>query len=253
MNDIAKFEKDENRILVDQWSDFLLRKFDVYAASKYQLFLEQMRGINGRSILVVGSGSGEFAAYLASRGASVLCLDKDLASVELSLNTCRNMGMCVQRVVSRLEHYFPETVFDMVVATDVIEHIHDDFAAIKRMHALCKEGGKIVISVPCYQWLFGFHDEILGHYRRYSKSTLKNLVSPFFRLSFCRHYGFFLIPAALIMSKLLRVPYPVAKIGSTVASRSLVGFLIRAFFTLEKKIHFGAGVSLLLIGEKITH
>ena len=33
----------------------------------------------------------------------------------------------------------------------------------------------MLVTVPAGPWLFGYHDEQLGHYRRYTKGTLRRL------------------------------------------------------------------------------
>src|SRR5207245_11489208 len=43
--------------------------------------------------------------------------------------------------------------------------------------SLVRPGGLVLLALPAVPWLFGYHDELLGHYRRYSKRTLRALVS----------------------------------------------------------------------------
>lgn len=72
--------------------------------------------------------------------------------------------------------------------------------------------GLLLISVPALQFLYGHHDEQLGHYRRYSRTQLGRLLDGFFVIEESRYFGFFLIPlVVLYSSKLLRKPYPVRK------------------------------------------
>ena len=66
--------------------------------------------------------------------------------------------------------------FDTVIALNVIEHITDDLLAIRNAKALLKNKGKLIILVPAGQWLYNSIDRELGHYRRYSKSGLINLM-----------------------------------------------------------------------------
>jgi 2-polyprenyl-3-methyl-5-hydroxy-6-metoxy-1,4-benzoquinol methylase len=54
------------------------------------------------------------------------------------------------------------------VLHDVLEHIDSENAAIERIFELLTDDGILVISVPALDGLFGFHDEQLGHFRRYS-------------------------------------------------------------------------------------
>lgn len=64
--------------------------------------------------------------------------------------------------------------FDTVIALNVVEHIKDDAKAISNCKQLLRPGGKLIILVPAYQWLFNSFDTELGHYKRY---TLKELTA----------------------------------------------------------------------------
>ena len=62
------------------------------------------------------------------------------------------------------------TKFDLIIIHDVLEHLPEDFLALKYARSVLKEHGHLFISVP-YQ-----HDEELTHVRSYSKVTLKRLL-----------------------------------------------------------------------------
>lgn len=71
---------------------------------------------------------------------------------------------------------FEQESFDLVCAFDVIEHVEDDHTAIEELVRVCKPGGYIMITVPAYAFLWGPHDIINQHFRRY---TLKELLQLF--------------------------------------------------------------------------
>jgi hypothetical protein len=60
-----------------------------------------------------------------------------------------------------------------------------------------------------------------------------------------------LIPAALILSKWLRRPYPAGKVGSIKEKNRLLGSLVSLLFSIEKKISPPLGTSLLLMGTRV--
>ena len=62
---------------------------------------------------------------------------------------------------------------DVVVSTDVVEHLDDDVSALREMRRVLKPGGHAVITVPAYQFLWSEHDEALMHKRRYTRTLLK--------------------------------------------------------------------------------
>ena len=62
-------------------------------------------------------------------------------------------------------------------AFDVIEHIndHDDFTS--SVHQILKPGGRFYVTVPAYRFLWSVEDVEAGHYRRYTKRSLSELLS----------------------------------------------------------------------------
>lgn len=67
---------------------------------------------------------------------------------------------------------FADASFDLVCLFDVLEHVEDDTSALKRVHRLLKPGGRAVVTVPAYQWLYGAHDRAHHHFRRYTARQL---------------------------------------------------------------------------------
>lgn len=63
--------------------------------------------------------------------------------------------------------------YDAVLALDVIEHLDDDRAAVRRLGTLARPGGRVIVSVPALPDLFGEFDAIQGHRRRYLPDDLK--------------------------------------------------------------------------------
>jgi len=67
---------------------------------------------------------------------------------------------------------FADKAFDLICLFDVLEHIDNDCDALRRVHALLKPGGRAVVTVPAYQWLYGPHDRAHHHVRRYTATQL---------------------------------------------------------------------------------
>ncbi len=70
----------------------------------------------------------------------------------------------------------PDTCYDLIIAIDVVEHIQDDAAFIEMLLRHLNSEGLIMICVPAFQFLFGPHDIFLGHYRRYTLSSVTSLL-----------------------------------------------------------------------------
>ena len=63
----------------------------------------------------------------------------------------------------------PPESFDVVLLTDVLEHIEDDVESAKTALGLLRPGGLVVATVPAYQWLYSPRDVQHHHFRRYGK------------------------------------------------------------------------------------
>ncbi len=67
---------------------------------------------------------------------------------------------------------FPAESFDLAVSLDVIEHLEDDVGALTELRRVVVPGGRLLVTVPAYQWLWSGHDEINHHHRRYTRHSL---------------------------------------------------------------------------------
>jgi hypothetical protein len=66
---------------------------------------------------------------------------------------------------------------DIVCCIDVLEHIEDDVTELSLAKELLRPSGFVIIVVPAHQWLYARVDQLTGHFRRYSKRTMTNVVS----------------------------------------------------------------------------
>jgi SAM-dependent methyltransferase len=71
---------------------------------------------------------------------------------------------------------FADESFDVVAAFDVVEHCEPERQAMAELVRVLAPGGRLLLSVPAYQWAWSHHDVRAGHYRRYTKPRLVALV-----------------------------------------------------------------------------
>jgi len=84
---------------------------------------------------------------------------------------------------------------DGVTALNVLEHIDDDFKALKEIQRILKPGGLAHIEVPADPSSFDLYDEVLMHFRRYRLHELKTKVRDAgFAILKATHLGFFIYP-----------------------------------------------------------
>jgi SAM-dependent methyltransferase len=72
---------------------------------------------------------------------------------------------------------FADESFDVVSAFDVVEHCEPESRALDELTRVLRPGGRLLLSVPAYQWAWSDHDVQAGHYRRYTKRRLVSAVN----------------------------------------------------------------------------
>jgi len=66
--------------------------------------------------------------------------------------------------------------FDGVVMVNVLEHVADDKAALRRLYDAMVPGGRLVVLVPAFEALYSDFDRRIGHHRRYEVADLRTAV-----------------------------------------------------------------------------
>ena len=126
----------------------------------------------GPAILEVGSGLGDLAEGLEGHERLVVTDVDPGCLAELSRRFAGRPEVEVKAFDLR-EDRRVTTPVDTVLAVNVLEHIEDDVAALRRMTAEVVPGGTVVLFVPAYPSLYGPHDRAAGHVRRYTPRTLR--------------------------------------------------------------------------------
>lgn len=117
-------------------------------------------------ILDVGCGTGANIEMLAKFG--------EAEGVDVSddaLEFCKQKGLKAHKGLAESLPFADES-FDVVTALDVIEHLDDDIAGLKEMRRVLKTGGKTLIFVPAFMWLWGVQDDVSNHRIRYTKRQI---------------------------------------------------------------------------------
>jgi SAM-dependent methyltransferase len=151
-------------------------------------------------ILDAGCGSGRNMVDLARRGT--------VAGVELSetsVSLARERGVGEVVLGSVLEMPFADASFDLAVCLDVIEHLEDDVAALRELRRVVAQGGRLLVTVPAYQWLWSGHDEVNHHHRRYTDGSLRRAAEQAgWTQVRSTHFNALLLPAAILLRVLDR-------------------------------------------------
>lgn len=203
-------------------------------------------------ILEIGSGTGANLALLAEFG-QVVGLEMSAPAIALA----RSHGVETGGRVDLIKGQCPEDLgglarrFDLVCLFDVLEHIDNDAATLKALRTLLKPGGRVMLSVPAYQWLWGPHDEHLHHHRRYDAAQLKgSLEQAGLAISRISYFNTLLFPVAVAGRVVDRVLRRRSSSGSAIPAAPL-NAVLRALFRLERhwllRRRFPFGLSLLAV------
>lgn len=144
-------------------------------------------------VIDVGCGAGRHAFEAYRRGADVVAFDRDeaeLRSVDTILRAMAETGEAPDGASAKvvvgdaLKLPYADETFDCVVASEILEHIPHDDAAITELIRVLKAGGTLAVSVPRWLpervcWLLSdeYHSNEGGHVRIYRASELRGKIS----------------------------------------------------------------------------
>jgi SAM-dependent methyltransferase len=144
--------------------------------------------------------------------------------------------------------------FDLIIATDVIEHIQDDKKIINKFYKILKNKGSLLITVPAYNFLFSTKDKDLHHKRRYTKSGLKIILENKFDIKIFSYYNFFLffpIASTILFFKFFKISF-INKVEKK--QNILINYIMLKIFSFERFIinhfTFPFGISIIFFGKK---
>lgn len=163
-------------------------------AVNYNRFLSRLVGRHAMGegkILDFGAGIGTFASKVKDSGYDIECLEVDAAQAAL----LDAKGLPVFTSLDAAA----DNSYDFVYSLNVLEHIEDDAAAARELFRVMKPGGRALIYVPALEVLFSSMDKKVGHYRRYSRSSLSALLTGAgFELRSCTYCDSLGFPATLL-------------------------------------------------------
>jgi SAM-dependent methyltransferase len=120
-------------------------------------------------VLDIGTSTGANLRLLRDLGFH------DVTGVDASENAlrfCRGKGLGPVQMGDACDLPFAAASFDLVLATDIIEHVDDDARALGEISRVLAPGGKALITVPAFPSLWGLQDEQAHHKRRYRLRAL---------------------------------------------------------------------------------
>ena len=159
----------------------------------------------GYRVLDIGCGDGRHICALA-RFENVVAVgaDRDVAALKNTMDKLNfektaglqgngQWGLCVADITSL---HFPDASFDLVICSEVLEHIGDHEKAVRELLRILKPGHQLVVSVPrywperlCWALSKDYHDVEGGHVRIYKKQELVQLFRQHGVRKLAEHYA----------------------------------------------------------------
>ncbi|HEX8494144.1 MAG TPA: methyltransferase domain-containing protein [Pyrinomonadaceae bacterium] len=201
-------------------------------------------------ILDVGCGTGANLELLGKYGKAE-GVDVSLAALDF----CRARGLTNVRQGEAEKLPYEDGSFDLVTALDVVEHLDDDVAGLREMRRVLRPGGRALLFVPAFMFLWGVQDDVSHHRRRYTLPGLRRILreagyeverATYANISF---FAPIWLGRVLMRATGLR---PASENNINVSAlNGLLGRVLGAESALLRRINFPFGVSALCIARKV--
>ncbi len=203
------------------------------------------------AVLDIGTGTGSNLRMLREEGyRNVTGIDLN----PLAIRYCRDKGFTSVLSGDATKLPFAEGQFDVVLATDTIEHINDDRGALQEIHRVLAPGGYAIIVVPAFASLWGLQDIVAHHKRRYRTPDLSEKIrSSGFEIRLTYYFNYLLFVPIWFARQIIRI-MRIKRASEAEFNSTRLNQMLFWTFALDvrtaPRIHPPFGVSLLAIGRK---
>jgi SAM-dependent methyltransferase len=215
------------------------------------IFSELVAPQLGRRVLEIGSGIGTYSSRIAAEPSveRLTCVEVDARLVDAAreaLATAKTQKLVDHVVGDYLAAPLPKDHYDAALLINVLEHLLYDRAAVRKARSELRMDGRLVIFVPAFGLLMSDLDRRLGHYRRYTTASLRQLLEDAgFSVTALRYYNLTGFLAWLWRFRIL---------GRTKQSRSLVRFfdsvVLPVQLRVERTLQLPVGQSVYAVAKK---
>ncbi len=173
MLSMVKFAFSDNLYKADPGGGHILARMG--RAAKYNRWMaDTLKPYVGARVLEIGAGTGNLTMQLVPRPRYFATDINPEYLRRLQTIISDKPYLTVAKVDVTDRRTFPRVPegFDTAICLNVIEHIEHDVEAFRNLASVLAPGGRAIILVPNVPFLYSSLDEVLGHYRRYTRELL---------------------------------------------------------------------------------
>ena len=207
--------------------------------------------LKGKTLLDIGCGRGDLLKKATQNKIDVFGLEPNQKLFHISKQ--RNPQSKILNIPAEQTIKFIKKRVDNITLLDVLEHVEKDNVLIKDLNKILNKGGRLIIVVPANQYLYGLRDKSAGHFRRYSKKNIREILDQNnFRTLELRYWNMMGFLPYLFYEKVLKKPINEGFRTKNKKSFSKVVscFLNWWFKKVENNLNLGFGLSIILVAEK---
>lgn len=208
---------------------------------RFNALKDLLKNFTSGNFIEFGAGTGDFTKYFLEKNFSGYAYDIDsrtVATLKENLKEYSNIT-----TIDSLEQV-KDLKFDYIFAFEVLEHIEDDKKELFEWSKFLKNDGTITISVPAHKSKFSKEDERVGHFRRYEKDELIELIkgAGYINITLI-NYGFPLGNITRLIKNIINILRPktnnIDNLESSIKSGIERDFIERKFkFLFNEKVLF---------------
>ena len=237
----------------DSWDDAELNDegLGVWGGVRLQEINRIMENQGISTLWEIGAGNGAVCLGLSSRGYEVVAVEPLYGGARY----LANQGLV--SFASTLEALeLPNNSIPAIGVFDVLEHIMEPLPMLGEFARVIEKNGFLLISVPAHQFLFSEHDSSIGHFRRYSRHSLSELLDQAgFELISLRFLFSFLVPVAWILRVIPeklgfgRGADPIKRGRTQLRIANATSIIFRLIASIERLIPLPFGLSILAVAR----